>query len=74
MGIITRDELKELIDSKGDYVLIDVRDRQELTNGFIPTAHCVPLNEIEEALGIVLVIGAMSWLKRPSQCRNLQTK
>lgn len=48
-NIITRDELKELLDKKGNYVLIDVRQEEELAYGMIPTAHSVPLHEFEDA-------------------------
>lgn len=52
MKIITRDELKNLIDSKGKYVLIDVREKDELVHGMIPTAHNIPLGELESALDL----------------------
>jgi len=48
-NLIKRDELKELIDKKGSYVLIDVRQKEELAYGMIPTAHNVPLHEFEDA-------------------------
>jgi len=48
--IITLDELKQLIDAKGDYVLIDVREEDELRHGMIPTAKHIPLGEVEWAL------------------------
>jgi len=49
MQIISRDALKTLIDTKAEYVLIDVREKEELSYGMIPTAHHVPLHDIEEA-------------------------
>ena len=48
--IITRDELKRVIENKGSYVLIDVREKEELAYGMIPTAKNVPLDELENAL------------------------
>ena len=53
MEIITRDALKTLIDTKGKYVLIDVREKEELAYGMIPTAHHIPLHEMEFALELV---------------------
>ena len=55
MEIISTEELKELIDEnkdkeKKDYVLIDVRESDELVHGMIPTAVNVPLDEVEDAL------------------------
>lgn len=43
-------ELKELIESKKDYILIDVRNEDELQNGIIPTSKNIPLPEFENAL------------------------
>lgn len=51
-SIITINELKELIESKNGYILIDVRNKDELQNGMIPTANNVPLPEIENALDL----------------------
>jgi len=51
-SIIKLNELKELIESKKDYILIDVRNKNELQNGMIPTAHNIPLPEIEHALDL----------------------
>ncbi len=48
--IISREELKHLIDAKREYTLIDVRQPEELSYGLIPTAHNVPLPELNEAL------------------------
>jgi len=47
--MVTRDELKKLIDDKGKYTLIDVRGEDELVNGMIPTAVHLPLGEISWA-------------------------
>jgi rhodanese-related sulfurtransferase len=46
---ITTEELKEMIDNKEDYILIDVRNKEELEHGMIPTAKHLYLDEIEEA-------------------------
>lgn len=48
--MISMDELKALIDENGDYVLIDVREKDELSYGMIPTAHHIPLQEVPWAL------------------------
>ncbi|MSR85881.1 sulfurtransferase [Candidatus Woesearchaeota archaeon] len=53
MEVISRDEVKKLIDTKGSYTLIDVREKEELSYGMIPTAHNVPLHEMELALELV---------------------
>lgn len=52
MKEIARDELKQLIDRNGQYVLIDVREKAELEHGMIPTANHVPLSEFTEALDL----------------------
>jgi len=52
VSVITTNELKELIESKGSYILVDVRNKEELENGMIPTANNVPLPEIENALDL----------------------
>ena len=52
MKMISKDELKFLLGSKGGYVLIDVRERDELKYGMIPGAKNLPLSELKEALGI----------------------
>ncbi|MBS3093617.1 hypothetical protein J4456_03505 [Candidatus Pacearchaeota archaeon] len=46
--IIERDELKKLIDSK-KIILIDVRRKNELVHGVIPTSKNIPLTELEQA-------------------------
>ncbi len=48
--VVTREELRQLIETKGNYVLIDVREKDELAFGMIPTAENIPLDELEEAL------------------------
>lgn len=48
--IISLEELKKLIGSKGKYVLVDVREKEELKYGVIPTAHNIPFSELKEAL------------------------
>ena len=48
--IISTDELKELIDIKGDYILIDVREPHELRHGTIPTSTNIPPKELVESL------------------------
>lgn len=50
--IISYAELKQLIDSKGTYVLIDVREKNELEYGMIPTAKNIPLSEFETAMNL----------------------
>jgi len=50
MSDVSRDELKDLIDNKKDYLLVDVREHDELVHGMIPTAHNLPLSELNEAL------------------------
>lgn len=52
MKTISRDELKQLIDNKGNYVLVDVREKDELVHGMIPSAHNVPLGELGSALDL----------------------
>lgn len=50
MKIITTDELRELIDLNNKYLLIDVRERDELKHGVIPTSKNIPLSEFKKAL------------------------
>ncbi len=50
--IISTEELQEQIKESGDYVLIDVRRKEELEHGMIPTAHNIPLDEIQEAFAL----------------------
>ena len=51
MEIISTEELKELIDDEGDYVLIDVRELNELDFGVIPTSQHIPLIDLRKGLG-----------------------
>ena len=44
---ISLNELKELIDDKKNYILIDVRNKDELSFGVIPTSVNIPLPEFE---------------------------
>ena len=49
--IISTDELKELIDKKEDYILVDVREPDEIKEyGKIPTSINIPLGELKEKL------------------------
>lgn len=50
--IITTKELQQLIRNKVDYLLIDVRNKDELIHGMIPTAKNIPLPEVEHALDL----------------------
>ena len=49
--IISRNELKVKIDERlSNYVLVDVREKDELKFGMIPTAINIPLDELESKL------------------------
>jgi rhodanese-related sulfurtransferase len=50
VSIISTDELKSKIDSKSDFTLIDVREKEELEYGMIPTAINIPLDKLESEL------------------------
>jgi len=51
VSIISREDLKNMIDSKEGYVLIDVREPYEIEKyGAIPTSHNVPLGQIPQDL------------------------
>lgn len=50
--IISIDELRKLIESKRDYILLDVRNKDELIHGLIPTAVNLPLPELKLALNL----------------------
>ncbi len=50
--VITLEELKELIDARGEYVLVDVREKDELVHGMIPTAQHLPLSQLKEAVSL----------------------
>lgn len=49
MVIISRDELQSLIENKQEYRLIDVRERDEMAYGKIPTSVNIPLSELTVA-------------------------
>ena len=51
---ISYKEVKRLVDSKGKskYVLIDVRKKEELKHGMIPTAVNIPMSELIEAFAL----------------------
>ena len=51
-NIISTEELKKLIDKKDKFILIDVRNKEELHNGIIPTAKNIPLPELEDAFNL----------------------
>ena len=69
---ISTEELKKLIDKKGKYVLIDVREKKELVYGMIPTAHNVPLSELEKAWELNEEDFEKKYgLKKPSKTDNL---
>jgi len=50
--VISLEDLQQLIKSKADYILIDVREKDELVHGMIPTAHHLPLGEVEAAFDL----------------------
>lgn len=50
MESVSYAELKELIDRKESYILVDVREKDELKHGVIPSSHHVPLQEFLSAL------------------------
>ena len=70
MGIITRAELKSLIDSKADYILVDVREAEELEHGMIPTAKHIPLAQIPDALEYPKMFGLSKEKKIIFHCRS----
>lgn len=47
--VVSTEELKKLIEDKGEYILIDVRREDELGHGMIPTAKHLCLDDVEEA-------------------------
>ena len=49
---ISIDELKNLIDTNANFVLIDVRTKEELSHGMIPKAKNIPLHEIEQSISL----------------------
>ena len=52
MAVIETSELRKIIDSKREYVLIDVRNDDELNYGMIPTAVHLCLQDFSEAFDL----------------------
>lgn len=53
MEAVTRDQVKAYIEGKsGPYILIDVRQPEELVHGVLPTAQNLPIDEVEEAFAL----------------------
>ncbi|TAL53316.1 MAG: hypothetical protein EPN86_04545 [Nanoarchaeota archaeon] len=52
MAPISYAELKKLIDRKENYILIDVREKDELKHGMIPTAQHIRLSEFLNSLSL----------------------
>ena len=50
--VISTEELKGMIDSNSDFVLIDVRSKMELNYGMIPGAVNVHIEELQEAFDL----------------------
>ncbi|MDO8624995.1 MAG: rhodanese-like domain-containing protein [Candidatus Diapherotrites archaeon] len=50
--VILLEELKQWLNSKKRFVLIDVRESNELQHGMIPTAHHVSLGQLSAALDL----------------------
>lgn len=51
MQTITTQRLQSLIENKTwEYILIDIREQQELKNGIIPTSKNIPFDELKNAL------------------------
>ncbi len=50
--IISTKELQKLIADKASYVLIDVREKNELVHGVIPTSKNVPLSDFGSVLNM----------------------
>ncbi len=51
---ITAEEAKVIMDREADYIILDVRTREEYDQGHIPGAVCFPLDEIESKAKVVL--------------------
>lgn len=51
MKHITAEEAKELIESGGCSLLVDVRSHAEFRASHVPGAHNIPLDELEEKIG-----------------------
>ena len=50
--LVSREELRALISAKREYVLVDVREVDELVHGMIPTAVHLPLSQLTVAVGL----------------------
>ena len=50
VGFISLKELQKFLQEKKGYVLIDVRDKEELSYGMIPTEKHLSVYELQEAL------------------------
>ncbi|MBS3061736.1 MAG: sulfurtransferase [Candidatus Diapherotrites archaeon] len=50
--VISLKELKQWMDSKRDFILIDVRSPSELSHGLLPGAKNIPLKELSDALDL----------------------
>ena len=50
--ILTTEELKKMIDNNEKFVLIDVREKEELNHGMIPGAEHLSSQEIENAFSL----------------------
>lgn len=46
--VITMREAMEIFEKKGDYLILDVRERDEFDSGHIPEAICIPHEQITE--------------------------
>ena len=44
--MITMEEAKTLMETEKDYIILDVRTREEYEEGHIPGAICIPVEEI----------------------------
>ena len=51
---ITQQEAKEIMDTQGGYVILDVREQEEYDEGHIPNAICISYLELEEKAEDVL--------------------
>jgi thiosulfate:glutathione sulfurtransferase len=73
MKTIATQELKNLIENKNkDYILIDVREKFELSNGIIPTAKNIPPREFQNALLLSEKIFKQKYkFKKPSKSDTL---
>lgn len=46
--VITMREAMEIFEKKGDYLILDVREKEEFNSGHIPGAICIPHEQIAE--------------------------